>query len=1583
MVTEVADSPHQAVGVSVSNEQDDPFASTPPRTKPPHPHRYSSFDTHLFAQNRQTSSPAQAKRSLEAHLAETERRLQEASKLGTTLVQQRRNLSERLREVEKHQADEEIGPELRQKLAEIEKEYTEVSRESVRAFLGPKTTDSGEASNAPFALDGRLNVPRKQRNQPSNRAHDLDFAAEITTSLIDQVKQLQAALVEKEDSLKSVNIDKARLEHEAAGFSLRLKSLDESEQRYKDENWSLETQTHELIGAAKEGAAREQKLQQSLASISSEKSAAQRDLDDLRQNHGKLIEDHDVARRMHESELSGLRKNVALGESEKTALQRKVEELTSQNQELARAVAGRFRDGDADQSQEGAHEPDEYPMDRSDAEHSPPPSPSKGVPRHSLLESETLRSSLRHAHKMIQNLKSNVQREKAEKIDLKRMLQEARDELDVRMGETRTGHDNKRLKPNKSQQDLTKRQARPNMLGASRNSKTDITATDDDWEDREGSPRRAPGIKFNSANGPRGLVDASDAYQTANETEDGFETANERNANTDTDNFQTGAESITGDSSDDLTETEGGVVREATIRGRKPSPLTTAKAGDRNSFQSTASTSADEEPSIKTLSQGQPQRYRLKINRGSRRSRVGSEAPDNSNPSTAKNSPASFVGNGGQGGQSLFNELGDLDGGDSGEDVDTPSKGIRSHRSTPSMKESTKPQRSGSSLRGSISSRRSSSAGKTANVPYGRGANHEPPVPPFPLVDSSTMTEPWEPTQASQYPANPAFAPKAESTVPSTPQNRTTGEPSLHTENPDSVSRSTSVSPRTVWDQPLQMFSGIIPTFGPASHRSTPLSTRSAASQEIRHSEFSDQNAESVDSPTANANDRLKPVTASPTLEKATEASAQPQEPVTSKLTFSPIHSVVETTPTEPMISAPPTREPPHVPAATDALSADSESSSLNRSIDDDEPVILDSAFTIPEPSAVTSDILVQPPQRSASALGNSWAHPNGLGGILGSVFSGSKTERPGSPLIAEDETSRDFGRLPAGITGDSKQPFRELSPNAVQRNPRNGQVVQEQPQPSHIDVADEASQTILSSDQIDSMLKQNEKSVKPDVRVPLSTPLKPLSELGAASLPIPSSSRFETGDLAKGRVREPTGKVREPTNMPVEPTSKDIPTLTKAPRRPISTASIKSKTGQYPPLPPDHQQAIAAAAQKAPELPSSVMGPPGAPASSYRNRVRTPSRTRAPSDQRTMHSPSSRGGTTPKARHSTTRSQVSRRSSVSSFASEIDERFNIRLDGVPGVESDTDPRMIQAITQTMIGEFLWKYTRKAGRGEMSNNRHRRFFWVHPYTRTLYWSDHDPATAGRAQLKAKSVAIEAVRVVADDNPMPPGLHRKSLVIMTPGRSVKLTATTGQRHETWFNALSYLLLRTGVNAAGMESDVGNLTAEDIAEFNPSYNKRESSRSRLSLASWRSRHSSDPPQASLSSRHGASMQLPSRPPSQTKAYDASQNDRHSVQPPQTQQKSRGGSFSSRISEYWKPSSNRASISSRHSRTSVQQAGIGSANDVAVQDSAEDLRRVIEHADRHQGGMENVRACCDGRSSASSNILSANNHADATLS
>jgi hypothetical protein len=158
MATSIGESTRQPValdGVNGIHLQGDPFAMETPPTHP-HPHRFSSYDTQLFSLNHPSSSPAQAKRALEAHLAETDRRIQETSKLGTTLVQQRQNLSLRLRDVGSQDEEGEISPELRQKLIEIEKEYNEVGRQSARAFLGPKANTQGDGSDAPFALDGRV-----------------------------------------------------------------------------------------------------------------------------------------------------------------------------------------------------------------------------------------------------------------------------------------------------------------------------------------------------------------------------------------------------------------------------------------------------------------------------------------------------------------------------------------------------------------------------------------------------------------------------------------------------------------------------------------------------------------------------------------------------------------------------------------------------------------------------------------------------------------------------------------------------------------------------------------------------------------------------------------------------------------------------------------------------------------------------------------------------------------------------------------------------------------------------------------------------------------------------------------------------------------------------------------------------------------------------------------------------------------------------------------------------------------------------------------------------------------------------------
>ena len=726
------------------------------------------------------------------------------------------------------------------------------------------TKFSSQATDSP----SKVNVPRKQRNQAS-RTDDIDFAAEISTSLLGQVRHLQAVLLERDETLKAVQSDKSRLETEAEGFSQRLRSLDESEQRYKDENWNLETQLQEINAASRESAQRQHKLQQLLAATTSEKNTAQSELDHLRQDHSQMTEDYAAVRKIHESELANLRKSLNSGENENESLQRKIEELTSQNRELANGLAGRFRDEENEPAVDAGATSEENPFDLSEREHSPPPSPTKGVQRHSMLESETLKSSLNHAHRMIQNLKGSVHREKAEKQDLKRMLQEARDELEIRRAEP----NGKRLKA-KSHTDM-RRAGRPG-LGASRNSRTDVLVDDaeldPDWEDHnvEDGSRRAVGtrpIAHDTSPGPHRFGESSDAYQTANDTEDAFETANERDT-TDNDAFQTGAESLAGDSTDEAeaTETESGVARGGTVRSMKPQPNVFTKPGDRRSIQSTASTSEDDEGrALHTPIHNQPQRYRLKVNRNSRRSRMGSELPGSSQPSTTRNSPASFMNGGSDVNQSLFNELENLSGGED----DTPSKGIvSSPRSTQSLPRSISGKRSSSSVRQGASP--STPGARPSTVVYTGSA---PPIPRMPMVDSSMMTEPMEPlqnplskveigqaslTQSNLSPSTPGQtvshsaspgqaspSPQSSGTLsmgsaagitsrifggtPQTPQNKGVESQPVSLSNVGSGSRSSSSSRRPAWDQPLQMF-GTIPGFNQSAD-TTPLSTKSTTTQ--------------------------------------------------------------------------------------------------------------------------------------------------------------------------------------------------------------------------------------------------------------------------------------------------------------------------------------------------------------------------------------------------------------------------------------------------------------------------------------------------------------------------------------------------------------------------------------------------------------------------------------------------------------------------------------------------------------------------------------------------------------------------------
>lgn len=1337
--------------------------------------------------------------------------------------------------------------------------------------ISPSKFES-QATSSP----SKLSVPnRRQRNQPSNRVHDIEFATEISTSLLSQVRNLQSLLAEKEEALKTVTYEKSRLEVEAEGFNQRLRSLDESEHRYKDENWNLETQIHEFLAAAKEAADRENKLTQSLNILQAEKSSAQKELDEIKLSHAKLSEDHAAVLKHHDVELGSVKRNIAMAENERGALQRKVDDLVSQNQELAKAVAhqrGRLEDRE---QQRGLSDEDfETATDNVTPEHSPPPSPIKGTPRHSMLESETLKSSLHHAHRMIQNLKGNIHREKTEKLELKRMLQDARDELESRRNDV-SGSGTKRTRKTDSKEF---KKPLPRNLGGLRTSKSEVFLDDTNWEEDNGQSSPSHSAAVTAARVATGttiaraaMADSSDQFDTANEGTDAFETANERG--TETEDFQTGVEDMSG--SDELTETES--AHQGTLRS-KPAPLSLTQPGNRSSFQSTASTSGDEYSyeEAKTPTASQPQRLRLKVSRGSsRRQRIASEEPH------SQSSPASFANSSRNGtpqaGQSLFAELGNLS------DEDESLLGTPSRSTFPSQS-------------ATPASRPATAKGTPAPDPA------SPPLPRLPMVDNGMMTDPWEPEPVTPKTAIPYLVEGGLVGASAAEEAHVLDDKHASTVSQTRVPISDAA--RQWHDEQLD---NLLKVDLRAGTRPVSTSTYSDMSSQYDPVLMDEKLAKFPSPPGSRAHTPM--------------ASLTGFEPVIAPLTMSTIVSE-QLEPESPILPPTANRTSPGTPNLAPVPLV----------LSSIQAIALEPIQAIP-PRSPRRDGVMIPRDESQDAKSIKPEDPETpKPTFFGSVFGFNK-KPPVTPIIAEDETRQSPSDSPLQQTPESQRPFKELSGNTDGRTAKK----------PGMETTDESSQTSLTAEQIDEMLK-----VKRQVTI--------LAEDGQKSTPrSPPRAAVVPNPLRIRKSQESVGSVTRTRTKMVDA---DVTHDTVPLARPTSAGSRKGSISSiHPPLPMDHKQVIAAAAQRSGSSNggSGSMGPPPLP-STYRA---NPSfRPRTPSNQ-TPVSPV-KGSTTPKAQHSSGHAEIqspsgtgrSRRSSVTSFASEVDTRFNLRPGMMPnGLEPGTDPRMINAITQTMIGEYLWKYTRKAGREAMSENRHRRYFWVHPYTRTLYWSDRDPSQAGRAELKAKSVPIEAVRVVTDDNPMPPGLHRKSLVIMTPGRAVKFTATTGQRHETWFNALSYLLLRTGEDAVGDSSDVvsGALTREDVDEFNPGFRNTSSHRGPASLSSYNSR-------TTRNDSLGGKKRISTLP-----------------QLAQSTSSRPTGSTFSRLSNYWKQPE---SFSSRRSRHSV--SGAGSIYEASeVHDSAEDLREMIEKQDRESDRLENVRACCDGKQF----LLTKNNNSNIT--
>lgn len=85
---------------------------------------------------------------------------------------------------------------------------------------------------------------------------------------------------------------------------------------------------------------------------------------------------------------------------------------------------------------------------------------------------------------------------------------------------------------------------------------------------------------------------------------------------------------------------------------------------------------------------------------------------------------------------------------------------------------------------------------------------------------------------------------------------------------------------------------------------------------------------------------------------------------------------------------------------------------------------------------------------------------------------------------------------------------------------------------------------------------------------------------------------------------------------------------------------------------------------------------------------------------------------------------------------------------------SSQTPGVVDAIAQTMVGEWMFKYVRRrksfgvgdsAHKDETSNDRHKRWVWVAPYERAILWSSKQPSSGsallGKTGRKRKTIFL--------------------------------------------------------------------------------------------------------------------------------------------------------------------------------------------------------------------------------------------------
>ncbi|KAI7870252.1 hypothetical protein BDF14DRAFT_1980258, partial [Spinellus fusiger] len=401
----------------------------------------------------------------------------------STLLKQASELKQSLQELDKMDDQKALSPASVKRLESLANDFY-----AVKTGIRPSAFDTDVTRLLPSAPVHTSPSKQRSKTTAQGRKHaDIEFATEIGQGLLNEVRKLQSALQEKEEIIKQLEITKGEMERSHEVIAKRLKQHDNSKERLKDENWDLEVANEELKVALKD-------LQQSTARVNADHvritkqlAASTEQIEHLKAQEEKSKVATDLLKSRQEQDILSFRRNASASQREQASLKKQLEAVNTElkicQAKLAIKVSANNR---TPVSEELPMLVSEKEKEESDKTLSPNP-----PARNQALESETMKQSLTHAHRILSNLRSTLHKEKLEKFELKKMLADSQENIEQMrkdMNDWTAANQTRKVHSGRKKQVKRRGARQPKGFSTSpnrseENSENEENSDEGDWED--------------------------------------------------------------------------------------------------------------------------------------------------------------------------------------------------------------------------------------------------------------------------------------------------------------------------------------------------------------------------------------------------------------------------------------------------------------------------------------------------------------------------------------------------------------------------------------------------------------------------------------------------------------------------------------------------------------------------------------------------------------------------------------------------------------------------------------------------------------------------------------------------------------------------------------------------------------------------------------------------------------------------------------------------------------------------------------------------------------------------------------------